>query len=241
MDVGERLISRGDLLHSDESSGESNDTAHYIRRALDEQLGSFDVSKDVVNQENEPLEEKEEEELEFRLFASGSTTTKIRVKSPDLSDRLPGFVVASRPQTYYFATSPTSDEDAAYRSSALSGQQILELSRLPWPGCSLPWRVKTVAPQGKVIKQTILGHGTKTVASELKSRRTKPGKKARIAKWKKSAAREKEALKLQEKEKALREKKTKKNRSQKVKRREKKRNEKAAAATEGEVLEQGPN
>jgi hypothetical protein len=204
-----------------------------FREVLNEALGLVEIderSKPMRTREVE-LNDQSDDGLEFRLFASGpSTTAKIRVKSPDVSQQIFGFRVPERPRGFYFKDTPTVEEAAILEGSAISGAQILELSKTSWPGCFLPWRIQWVTPNGgKVLKRPLLGHGTKElVEPTTRSRRTKPGKKTRVAMRKKATLRAKEQSILAEKEAALRAKKLEKNKRKKTKRKEKKRNDKLA-------------
>jgi Fungal protein of unknown function (DUF2011) len=230
------------LINSDlsDASDEGSDVEQDFRDILNAKLGSIELTSEPQyaaspSEQVVVVDDDASEELEFRLFASGPiTSSKIRVKSPDLGNKPMGFVVPNRPDSYYFKEAVSTRESSEFDSVALSSEQILSLSKVPWPGCSLPWRVRVVSPKesgGNINQKTLLGHAAKMEAPVIRSLRTKPSKKARIARRKKALAAEKGKAEAAEKEAALREKKTRKNRLQKLKRREKKRNEKAPAST----------
>jgi Fungal protein of unknown function (DUF2011) len=163
-------------------------------------------------------------EVEFRLFSGPKAApTKIKFKSPEASDRPPGFIVPNRPLSYYFHGELAGTQKTELQACAVSGEDIVNLSSSPWPGCHLPWRVITTTQEGKTIHH-LNSHAKLSLVVE-KSKRSRLGKKARIAKRKKFAAKD---AALKEKEASIREKKTKKNRAQKLKRREKERAKKAA-------------
>lgn len=110
-------------------------------------------------------------------------------------------------------------------AAAIDGNTILQLSSQPWPGCALPWKVRSVSASG--LKQEVLiGHPPRLVAVEEKDKkRTRKNKKTRIAIRKKIEATknkgEEEARLAKEKEEAEREKRTRRNREKKVKKKAK--------------------
>lgn len=174
----------------------------------------------------------DEEETELRLFAPPSNapadappqTHKIRLSSPAADSGEPGFLV-KKPRSYYFADEPTSDEEAAFQAAAVDGRSVLELSQLPWPGCALPWKVRTISPAG-MSREVLLGHPPMLVTVDDRAqKRTRKSKKTRIATRKKlQATKEKlseQARLAQEKEEAEREKRTRRNREKKLKKKAK--------------------
>jgi hypothetical protein len=133
----------------------------------------------------------------------------------------------------------------------MDGRSVLELSRQPWPGCALPWKVRTISAAG-MRKEVLVGHPPTLVTVEEKvHKRTRKGKKMRIAIRKKlQASKEKEGEKerlAREKEEALREKKTRLNRERKIKRLKKKAEERAKQSADGDagaagnVVDDSPN
>lgn len=179
----------------------------------------------------------DEEEVELRLFAGPSNaapaTHKIRLSSPGAGTGEPGFIV-KKPRSYYFADEPTSEEEGALQAAAIDGKTVLELSREPWPGCALPWKVRYISAAG-VRKEVLTGHPPALVTlEENEHKRKRKGKKTRIAiRKKRLATKEKldgKAKLAQEKEEAEREKRTRRNREKKVK---KKAREKAKKASDG--------
>lgn len=173
--------------------------------------------------------QSDEDEAELRLFATPANaapaTLKVRLSSPgpDRGDGS-GFLV-KKPQSYYFADEPTSDEELALQASAIDGSTVLELSRQPWPACAMPWKVLKLTPDG--MKKTVLiGHpAVLATVDEKDPKRTRKGKKARIALRKKKEAnkgkQEERARLAAEKEEAEREKRTRRNREKKVKKKAK--------------------
>jgi Fungal protein of unknown function (DUF2011) len=227
-------VSRRDLEDSEWSDpGSSSDDDTTLRDVASQNLPVLEFEfVDTTELEVETIQD----EIEFRLFSGVNIDAPnlIKIKSPELSDHPPGFVIPSRPRTYYFKDDLSQQEKDSFLTSALSGEDVIARSRSQWPGCALPWRVITTTQIGKVSvalnAQTITQGGTK------KSKNPRIGKKARITKRKKLTANLERKLKmessLKEKEAALKDKKTKKNRAQKLKRREKERAKKAALRDE---------
>jgi hypothetical protein len=144
-----------------------------------------------------------------------------------------------KPRAYYFAEDPTTEEQLRLQAAAIDGKTILELSNLPWPGCALPWKVKKISPAG-MQKEVLVGHPpTLVTVEETMNKRTRKGKKTRIAIRKKKVAiqgkREEQARLAKEKEEAEREKKTRRNREKKLKKKAKSQAKKleGAEGTEG--------
>jgi hypothetical protein len=177
----------------------------------------------------------DEDETELRLFAAPADAApqsyKIRLSSPGADGGDPGFLV-KKPRSYYFADEPTSEEEGAFQAAAIEGRSVLELSQQPWPGCALPWKVRTISAAG-LRKEVLVGHPPilVTVEEEAAHKRTRKGKKTRIAIRKKLQASQakvgEQARLAQEREEALREKKTRLNRERKIKRLRKKAEERA--------------
>jgi hypothetical protein len=192
---------------------------------------------DFTTTENavEDAAHSDEDETELRLFAAPSDAApqshKIRLSSPGADSGEPGFLL-KKPRSYYFADEPTSEEEGALQAAAIDGKSVLELSQQPWPGCALPWKVRTISAAG-MRKEVLVGHPPTLVTVEEKAshKRTRKGKKTRIAIRKKlQAAKEKEGEQerlAREKEEAVREKKTRLNREKKIKRLRKKAEERA--------------
>jgi len=171
----------------------------------------------------------DEEETELRLFATGPSdnapkTHKIRLSSPGAGDREPGFIV-KKPRSYYFADEPTSEDEIRLQAAAIDAKTILELASQPWPGCALPWKVRSISAAG-MRREILVGHPQRLVTvEETIHKRKRKGKKTRIAIRKKlqvAKNKEEEQARLaREKEEAEREKRTRRNREKKVKKKAK--------------------
>lgn len=130
-----------------------------------------------------------------------------------------------KPRSYYFADEPTSQDQLRLQAAAVDGETISELSKLPWPGCALPWKVKKLSPAG-MKREVLIGHPPQLVTvDETIHKRTRKGKKTRIALRKKMQANkdkcEEQARLAKEKEEADREKRTRRNREKKLKKKAK--------------------
>jgi hypothetical protein len=148
-----------------------------------------------------------------------------------------------KPRTYYFAQDPTSEEELMLEAAAIDAKTILELSNQPWPGCALPWKVQNISAAG-MTRNVLVGHPpTLVTVDELARKRTRKGKKTRIAIRKKAQAtrskREEQAKLAQEKDEAEREKKTRRNREKKLKKKAKSQAKKLEGADGAEQLEAG--
>ncbi|KAF2121266.1 hypothetical protein BDV96DRAFT_640662 [Lophiotrema nucula] len=165
-----------------------------------------------------------DEEAELILFATNPSSEpqshKIRLASPVAEQGEPGFAV-KKPRSYYFADEGDSEREAELKAAAIDGKTVLALAREPWPGCALPWKVKTITPTGMKRSVTV-GHSNVVVAiEESVHKRRRKGKKSRIAIRKKLQAnevkREANERLAKEKEEAEKEKRTRRNREKKLK------------------------
>ncbi|KAK8226965.1 hypothetical protein HDK77DRAFT_121080 [Phyllosticta capitalensis] len=186
----------------------------------------------------------EDEELEFRLFAAparnaatdgaaaaAAAPQKIRIKSPELENGDGGFVNPERPNSYYFYGQPNEELRRQLETAAVTGDQVMSWALQKWPGCALPWKVKTIALDRKAREALGISGGNMTEPATEKRKRK--GKKARIAirtKLKaKAEAKEAQAKEKEEKELAERVKRAKRNREKKLKKRQRDKLKKAAA------------
>jgi uncharacterized protein YaiL (DUF2058 family) len=121
--------------------------------------------------------------------------------------------------------------EARLNKAAISGDQIIELSKQPWPGLRMPWRIMTIDAISKVT--------SKLDQPGSRARRVRLGKKGRIASRTRAEKQKlaSEAAKKNAADKELQErmKKSKKNRDKKLRQREKEKVKKAAARAEVEA------
>jgi hypothetical protein len=146
--------------------------------------------------------------------------SKIRLSSPGAGSGEPGFLV-KKPRSYYIADEPTSEGMVRLQSAAIDAKTILQLANQPWPGCALPWKVRHISAAG-LSKEVLVGHPPRLVTvKERTHKRTRKGKKTRIAlrkKYQATKSKEEDQARLaKEKEEADREKRTRRNREKKVK------------------------
>jgi hypothetical protein len=131
----------------------------------------------------------DDDETELRLFATAPNAApqshKIRLSSPSAGS---GELGVKKPRSYYFAAPPTSEERQQLEAAAVDAATVLELSALPWPGCALPWKVRTISAVG-LKKEVLVGHPPRLeTVEEVARKRTRKGKKTRIALRKKTQA-----------------------------------------------------
>ncbi|KAB8270960.1 hypothetical protein BDV30DRAFT_240897 [Aspergillus minisclerotigenes] len=175
--------------------------------------------------------------------AVGTQKLRIRLRSPTPGARGPddgGFVKPFRGWEYYFSApgllsgSKEDDPKLALRRKqvedvAVSGEQMGEWAKVPWPGCHLPWRVihwkrhQTKLPREDTTTAVFIAEPQ---IRDPKSRK-KPGKKRRLQLRKRLAVAERA-------KETDAEKRNRKNRERKIKRRQKAREMKAATAASGQ-------
>lgn len=184
----------------------------------------------------------EGEVYEFRLFASRKDSSKpavsrIRLDSP-VNTAVPG-LLRQRPRSYYFKDKPTRKEKKQLKSAAMIGEQVIARSR-PWiPELKMegkPWKVHDRWIDFKV------GIWLDKLVTEFPKKKTRPGKKSRMAMRKREQKNAAQAKQDQETSAnaalAERMKKSKKNRDKKLRQREKEKAKKAAARAEAGQAQQ---
>lgn len=189
---------------------------------------SYDEQPIIDN--NDTQKDQSEDELEFRLFASAPTakqTQSVRIRSPSIEKREPGLVRPSRPDSYYFTNSTDAATRARFAAAAVEGHDVVARSKTACPGCRLPWRVTSI--NAAQDRGTALSTSKSASTDDTRSskKKTKPGKKHRIALRIKARAQQKSVV---DKEAAEREKRTRRNREKKVKRKEKEKAKKTASS-----------
>lgn len=243
----ERPITRSELRSASPTPPPSSDdeALDRLRKLNTLQFASGDTH--MKDAPPEPAADDEDEEMMFRLFAPAKPTTstdqrepqpsvqKIRIRSPSIDPAEAGFLQPHRPRNHYFAEKPGGDARAAFDASVLSGEQILKLSTLPWPGSAYNWKVLHI-PQSQVSREArvqMAAQFSKLGNLEGPTKRRRAGKKLRIKMRTKAAAtmaKKEAAQKAKDaKEEAEKEKRTRRNREKKVKRKAKEK----AKKTEG--------
>jgi len=184
-----------------------------------------------------------EDEFEFRLFSTASASKVLlppEVGPGAGADGHEAEAVRLRPVTFYVPGPPDEASWGRFRAAALSGEEVLAMSKQRCWGLEVPWRVTKVTASKKDLRALAdAGGGPETIVMDDSSsgdegkqdgaqKRKRPGKKRRIAlRTKDKAEKEKAALQMS-KEEHLREKKKRLNREKKLKRRQKERDKKAA-------------
>ncbi|KAJ4378869.1 hypothetical protein N0V86_005743 [Didymella sp. IMI 355093] len=236
-----KRVRRDELRSPDESprSTPDRDIEELLRQRISTEFAFTTTEQPIAHDQD--AEQSDEDEAELRLFAAPANaapaTLKVRLTSPGLDKGDGSGFLVKKPKSYYFADEPTSDEELALRAAAIDGSTVLELSRQPWSACALPWKVTNITKDG-IKKAVLIGHPPMLASVEEKEhKRTRKGKKARIALRKKKAAnkdkQEERARLAAEKEEAEREKRTRRNREKKVKKKAKAQAKKA----DGEAVE----
>lgn len=220
---GAKLIGRDELQSPASSPRSSPDPAiTELLRSHTQHEFAYTTAESGHAEAVEELDE--EDEVELQLFAGPALTSqthKIRLSSPEAASGDPGFLV-KRPRSSYFADEITSNRKDELAAAAVTGAQVLDMAKVPWPGCALPWKVTTLTPAG-MRKEILTRHGPIQLLTveEKAHKRTRKGKKSRMALRKKmQAIRDKEAARKKlaaEAEEAEREKRTRRNREKKVK------------------------
>jgi len=147
-----------------------------------------------------------------------------------------GFVVQDRDPKYYFAERAVGEQKWRFENAALSGEEILDLSRRRAWGLEVPWRVRVLKTTEK--SKDASGNGDQIVAIEVgdESKRKRPGKKRRVIlrqrEKKKEEIKEKKRREKELKDETEREKRTRRNREKKVKKKLKEKAKKAEAGVE---------
>ncbi|TVY81849.1 hypothetical protein LSUE1_G004873 [Lachnellula suecica] len=182
-------------------------------------------------------DEEEPPEFEFRLFSAGENDTaepqKIILELDEEEGGDGGFVVPNRNPKYYFAEKAVGEEQWRFEAAALTGDEVLGLSKRRAWGLEVPWRVKVLKVVGSPKSASAGAETGQVVLVEVgrESKRKRPGKKRRVIlrqrKKKSDEVLEKRRKEQELKDETEREKKTRRNREKKVKQRLKEKAKKA--------------
>ncbi|CAD0022209.1 unnamed protein product [Aureobasidium pullulans] len=219
-------VRRSDLIGSPQSSRASSPDLDTLER-----LGA-NLQFEVVDKAFQPIEtvenlEDEEEELEFQLFAPTKSTTdastpapaaqKIRIRSPSEELREPGIVGLGRPLNYYHTGELDPVRAKEFEIAAVTGADVVAMSKQPCPGCAYPWKVIKV-PSSQAKSALAAAAAQYPVAEAFLP--DVPKKRTR--------EKEEEGKSKEEKERLEREKKARRNREKKFKKRARDKAKKAA-------------
>lgn len=144
-----------------------------------------------------------------------------------------------RPLSYYLVTDLSPEKKQQYEMAAVSGEDVIERSKIRAWGLELPWRVQTIKVTRKAAGQRG-GEAEEAVAhveDDQSVKRKRPGKKRRTAMRIKARAKaqaeEATKQKMAEKEEHTKDKKKRLNRLKKLRRRAKKKTEKGGGGESG--------
>lgn len=241
----ERIVGRADLHLEDSASSSSAELEEDwlgTKPLIEFEFVEGVKNRDFASHGEESIGGVDEDEYEFRLFDtadsgnnehSRSGLHKIRLDSPSTSTRNEGFLQPERDRNYYF-TNPLSPKNAEQmKTTALTGEDVLSMSRRPWPGCAYPWRVLHLPPSRKQQHLQPFHRLGKLIVENVSSNRKRAGKKHRIKirqeRAKLSAQQDAATAAAKEKEAAEREKRTRRNREKKVKKKERDKAKKSTA------------
>ncbi|KAG6009638.1 hypothetical protein E4U21_001702 [Claviceps maximensis] len=186
-------------------------------------------------------------EFEFRLFSS-RLPTKVTLEDDDAATPRQGAIVYARSPSFYLASHVPEALSSEYRVAAISGEDVLSHSHRPAWGMAYPWRVvKGVCVAHSVRGQDVCLKREVGDADRDARRRTRPGKKMRIAHRQKAHVdrerRDMEMKKAMDKEEQVKEKKKRLNRLKKLRKRAKSKGMKAGGkgddGDDGESVEDG--
>lgn len=171
------------------------------------------------------------EEFAFRLFSTAQPTQKVVLEEEVEPQGEGGFVVPTRPLSYYVVKTSTGRQREEYDFAAVSGDEIFQRSKTRSWGLELPWKVTTLT----VTRKANPGDTSRDAKDVIKRRR--PNKKQRIVLRKKVKAQEEKkkaaAQKSIEKEEHIKDKKKRLNRLKKLRRRAKNKEQKQDAGAAG--------
>ncbi|KAF2971187.1 hypothetical protein GQX73_g2366 [Xylaria multiplex] len=244
-----KRVRRKDLYESGSDEASSDEGGRHDLQAESAILGSAAKQHQSDQSEVQPQpqapnptgdvqrekEQPEEEAFTFRLFRDEAPTHTVILTHDEDPRSLGegGFVVPSRPRSYYIASAPSKGKASEYHSVAVTAEYLLaDAKRRRW-GLEKPWRVIHIIPDSS--SKSIAGPTKEEDATGQKRKRTRPGKKHRILlRVREKAKREREEVAkkvLIDKEQHLQEKKKRLNRERKLKRRQKEREKKAGLQT----------
>ncbi|KAK3696304.1 hypothetical protein LTR37_018040 [Vermiconidia calcicola] len=230
----QRIVGRAELRSEGTSPSSSPDPGAVEELRTMTEFNITDPIGNTQNAEDSQGLEPQDEEIDFRLFAfptqavtAGDTgkTNRIRLRSPSIDNTRAGFVKPGRASSYYFSGALSVPDQKCLEEAAVTGDQVLMLSRLPRPGCSYSWKVLHLpaASQDKTMRQSHPSGFSALVDGAVSTKRKRAGKKYRIKLRIKhrqlQAQQEARKAEAEAKDIAEREKRTRRNREKKVKKR----------------------
>ncbi|KAL7903564.1 hypothetical protein HDV63DRAFT_364430 [Trichoderma sp. SZMC 28014] len=202
----------------------------------DDELSSSDEeSEPKTPAEGSPSKqggEDDDEVYAFRLFSAAGPAPQVVLENTNRV--VEGKMIRGRPLSYYLVTDLSAEKKQQYEMAAVSGEDVIERSKVRAWGLELPWRVTTIKATSK------RGRGAEAVAhveDDQPAKRKRPGKKRRTAMRIKARAKaqaeEAAKQKMVEKEEHVKDKKKRLNRLKKLRRRAKKKTEKGGGGEAG--------
>lgn len=209
-------------------------------RKKDEELSSDEESEPKTPAEASPAKEGGEDDDEvyaFRLFSTAGPAPQVVLEN--MNRVVEGKMIRGRPLSYYLVTELSPEKKQQFEMAAVSGEDVIERSKVRAWGLELPWRVTTIKTTRKIAIKRGRG-GAEAVAhveDDQPAKRKRPGKKRRTAMRIKARAeaQAEEAAKQKraEKEEHVKDKKKRMNRLKKLRRRAKKKTEKGGGGEAG--------
>lgn len=239
----QRVVSRSEIQSESEASSQPDSDEDFAEKLKHLEQLEF-TQRDIDTEEQRGIPD-EDEELDFRLFAAPGPSSavkdagpsqRIRLKSPTIEHSNPGFIQPNRASNYYFQNAPSQVEKENIESSALTGEEIVKLSRSHQPGTAYNWKVLHLPASGlsKALRTAENSEFRRLIGDNKSQKRKRPGKKARIKVRVKQQVRQKRELDskaaAEAKEAADKEKRTQRNREKKVKAKMREKAKTAAAA-----------
>ena len=127
--------------HSGSSSPSLGEHEAVLQANLQEAFSIEETNPNSDLHENLDDDTAKEDAFEFRLFAApmggkasleGYEASRIAIRSASPEQRSPGLVVASRPNSYYFANPLPQSELEKFKVASVSGEDVLKESRRQW-------------------------------------------------------------------------------------------------------------
>ncbi|KAK3111510.1 hypothetical protein LTR53_013163 [Teratosphaeriaceae sp. CCFEE 6253] len=239
----ERIVSRREL-HSPTSTSERAASLDAAIRSNNVEAFNYVNNNDVFH--GSAGAEAGDDGLEFRMFATTrkgegeASASRVRLRSPTPLNTTPGFVDSNRDRSYYLVGTRTAVESARYEHAAVSGAEVLDHSRTPWPGSACPWKIIHLPVhngQRRTVSALCETPAAAGIATEG-TKRKRPGKQARIKVRIKLATLQAQTkaveIDAKAREAAEREKRVRTNRSKKLKKRARDKAKKAGAVGDAE-------
>lgn len=203
----------------------------------DEHLSSDDESEPKTPAESSPAkeggEDDEDEVYAFRLFSAAGPAPQVVLEN--MNRVVEGKMTRGRPLSYYLVTDLSPEKKQQYEMAAVSGEAVIERSKVRAWGLELPWRVQTIKATRKAASKR--GEAVAHVEDDQPAKRKRPGKKRRTAMRIKARAKaqaeEAAKQKMAEKEENIKDKKKRLNRLKTLRRRAKKKTEKGGGGEAG--------